>query len=75
MRANIINEIVKIKSILDITKIKFYVDSVKIDFTDTYLRLRNEIKDLNKKTKIDKIKDTIKQNDLFTFSNESLYQL
>jgi len=30
---------------------------------------------LNKKTKIDKIKDTIKQNDLFTFSNESLYQL
>jgi len=70
-----IKEIVKLKSILDNTKIKFYVDSVKIDFTDIYLKLSNEIKDLNKKTKIDKIKDTIKQNDLFIFSNESLYQL
>lgn len=70
-----IKEIVKLISILDSKKIRFYVDSVKLDFTDTYLILSDEIKDLSKKKRIDKIKDTIKQNDLFIFSDESLCQL
>lgn len=65
-------EIVKLMSILDNPQIKFYVDFVKIDFTDIYVNLNDEIKDLSKKNKIDKIKDTIKQNDLFIFSDESL---
>ncbi len=62
-------------TIIGDSKIKFYVDSVQIEFTDTYLQLQERIRDLSKKDKLDKIKDSLKQNVLFKLYNESLYLL
>jgi hypothetical protein len=70
-----IKEIEKLMLVLDNSKIKFYVDSVKIEFTHVYLKLNDQIKGLSKKDRTEIIKATIKQNDLFIFSNEKLYQL
>lgn len=70
-----IQEIKKLKKLLNTQKIKFYVNLVKIDFTDTYIKLNDEIKNLSKKNRIDKIKDSIKQFNFFNFSDESLSQI
>lgn len=75
LKKSFINEIDKLKSILDSNKIKFYLNSVKVNFTETYKSLRIEINALSKIDRIEKIKNVIKQNDLFVFSDEELKQL
>lgn len=70
-----INEIHKLISVLGNTRIKFYIDTVKIDFTDEYNNLYFIIKDMTKKERAEIIKETIKRDNLFVFSNESLIQL
>lgn len=70
-----IKEINKIIVILDSPKIKFYINSVKIESTKNYSTLSMKIKTADKKERIAKIKNTIKKNKLFSFSNESLYRL
>lgn len=62
-------------TILGDSKIKFYINSVQIKFTDNYLKLQNEIIELSKNEKIDKIKESLKRNTFFEFYNESLYLL
>jgi hypothetical protein len=69
------NEIVKLNSILQSPRIRFYMDYVKIDFTDTYQKLIEDIKNLDKQDRIGKIKVAMKRNNLFTFSDEMLQQL
>lgn len=68
-------EIEKLKSRLKTDKIKFYLNSVKIQNNKYYEKLSEEIKNLNRQEKIDKIKNVIKRKNLFDFTEEKLKPL
>jgi hypothetical protein len=68
-------EIRKLQLLLDDPKIEFYVNSIQIDFLDSYVKLKEEIINLYKQKRTEKIKSVIKENMLFHFVNENLDKL
>ncbi len=69
-------EILKLKTLLDSPKINFYLDNVKIEYNPIYEKLKTDLKGKNTKAeKIELIKNTIKQNNLFHFKDEELILL
>lgn len=75
LKDSFVNEIKKIQALLADQRIEFYVDAVKIEFTVIYETLLKEISKLDKTDRINKIKSTIKENELFKFSEENLYKI
>jgi len=69
------NEILKLAHLLGDSRIEFYIDSVQIKLNDEYSILKERIKPLEKKDRIETIKQALKENTFFDFVDEQIEKL
>jgi len=62
-----LNEIRKLQFLLADSKIEFYINSIQIDFLDSFIKLKEEIINMDKQKRTEKIKSVIKENMMLNF--------